>query len=102
MSDSAYRKIENYETRLSLEIFLKIAKALDVSADELLEGKTQREYIQHNHEKGTFIGHQEFENYYQENKDITAKLINSMEANITYLQEENVFLRGQLRGLKES
>ena len=95
-SDTAYRKVENHETTLSLERFLKIAKALDVSENELLGLKPQREYHQYNNEKGTFIGHQEYASYYQENKEITAKLISSLETNIKYLQEENALLRSQL------
>ena len=41
----------------------------------------------------TFIGHQEFENYYQDNKEITKKFINNLEATIKHLQEEILFLR---------
>ena len=96
ISDSAYRKIENNQVRLSLENFIQIAKVLDVPINELLELKTQQEYHQHNNDKGTFIGHQEFENYYQENKEITNRLIISLESSIEYLREENLFLRNQL------
>ena len=96
MSESTYRKIEKNQIKLSLENFLKIAKALEVSVLELLDEKTQRSYYQSNKDQGTFIGHQEFENYYQENKEITQKFIHSLESNIMYLQEENSFLRNQL------
>jgi len=96
MSESAYRKIEKNQVRLSLENFLKIAKALEVSVNELLDEKPHRDYYQHNNNQGTFIGHQEFDNYYQENKEITHQLINNLESNIKYLQDENLFLRNQL------
>ena len=96
MSESAYRKIEKNQIRLSLENFLKIAKALEVSVNELLGEKSHREYHQHNNEQGTFIGHQEFENFYQENREITQKLINSLESNIKDLHEEILFLQNQL------
>ena len=36
LSESVYRKIEDNETKLSLERFLKIAKELGVSAKELM------------------------------------------------------------------
>ena len=110
LSESGYRKIEENESSLSLERFLQIAKELKVSARELVELETKRDYHQHNHEKGTFIGHQEFENYYQENKEMTNKLINSYEENkemtnklinnyettIQHQKEEILFLRSQL------
>ena len=96
ISDSAYRKIENNQTKLSLDKFLQIAKILDVQINDLLGEKSHREYHQYNNDQGTFIGHQEFENYYQENKEITHKLINSLETNIKYLQEEILLLRNQL------
>jgi transcriptional regulator with XRE-family HTH domain len=96
MSDSNYRKIENNQTRLSLENFLKIAKELDVSVNDLLAIKPKTEYHQNNNEKGTFIGHQELVNYYQDNKEITNRYISSLEERIKYLQEENLFLRQQL------
>ena len=96
ISDSAYRKIENNQTTLSLEKFLKIAKILDAPINDLLGEKSHREYHQHNNNQGTFIGHQEFENYYQEDKEITHKLIISLEANIKHLQEEVLSLHSQL------
>ena len=95
ISNSSYRKIENNQTILSLDKFLRIAKILDVSIDDLLGEKSHREYHQNDNDQGTFIGHQEFENYYQENKEITHKLINNLESNIKHLQEEVLFLRNQ-------
>ena len=96
ISDSAYRKIENNQTKLSLERFLQIAKVLDVSINDLIGEKSHREYNQNNNEQGTFIGHQEFENFYQENKEINQKLLNSFESTIKLQQEEILFLRAQL------
>ena len=110
LSEAGYRKIEENFSSLSLERFLKIAKELKVSARELVDFEPKRDYHQHNHEQGTFIGHQEFENYYQENKEMTNKLINSFEENkkltnkliISYdntiqsQKEEILFLRSQL------
>ena len=96
ISESAYRKIETNQTRLSLEKFLQISKILDTSINDLLGEKSHREYHQCNNNQGTFIGHQEFDNYYQESKEITHKLIISLESNIKDLQEEVSFLRNQL------
>ena len=96
ISDSTYRKIENNQTNLSLERFLQIAKILDVSINELIGEKSHRDYNQNNYEQGTFINHQEFDNYYQENKETTNKLLNSLESAINRQQEEIQFLRAQL------
>ena len=96
MSDSNYRKIEKNQTRLSLKDFLKIADEFKVSVNDLLDIQPQRAYHQQNMDKGTFIGHQEFDNYYQENKEITLKYINSLEERNKSLQEEVLHLRGQL------
>ena len=97
ISDSAYRKIENSQSKLSLDRFLQIANILNVPISDLIDEKSHREYNQTNSSTGTFIGHQEFENYYQENKEITQKLVNSLEANIKHLEEEVIFLRDQLK-----
>jgi transcriptional regulator with XRE-family HTH domain len=40
ISDSAYRKIENNQTKLSLEKFLQITKILDVSINDLVGEKS--------------------------------------------------------------
>lgn len=48
ISDSAYRKIENNQTKLSLEKFLQIAKILDVSINNLFGEKSHKEYYQYN------------------------------------------------------
>jgi len=98
IAESGYRKIENNEVRLTLDRFLQIAKILNTSVNELLGENSHREYHQNNNEQGTITVHQEFENFYQENREITQKLINSMESNINYLHEEIFFLRNQLAG----
>jgi len=100
ISDSAYRKLENNQTKLSLDKFLQIAKILDVSINDLLDEKPHGECRQYNNEQGTFIGRQEFENYHQENKEITHKLITFLESNIKRLVEEILLLRNQLSDKK--
>jgi hypothetical protein len=71
----------------------QIAKVLDISVNELIDEKSHREYHQSNSSTGTFIGHQEFENYYNENKEISQKLITRLETSIKHLEEEVLFLR---------
>jgi len=97
ISDSAYRKIENNQSKLTLDKFLQIANILNVPINDLIDEKSHREYHQTNSNTGTFIGHQEFENYFNENKEITQKLVNSLESNIKHLNEEVLFLREQLK-----
>jgi len=103
LSASAYRKVEIGETKLTLTRAVAIAKILDAPLEELTGEKSHREYHQANNDKGTFIGHQEFENYYQENKEIIQKLLDSKDvliaskdATIKHLEEEIAFLRSQL------
>ena len=96
VSESAYRKIVNSQVKFTVEKLFRIAHALDVSISELVGDRSQSEYNQYNNDKGTFIGHQEFENVYQDNKEIAQKLISSLESHIKHLQEENIFLRSQL------
>ena len=97
VSESTYRKIVNHQVKFTVESLFKIAYVLDTSVSELVGDKIHKEYHQHNsNNEGTFIGHQEFENFYQDNKEIAQKLILSLESHLKYLQEENLFLRSQL------
>ena len=98
VSEATYRKIVHNQVKFTVENLFKIAYALDTSISELVGDKSNKEYNQYNNNdnKGTFIGHQEFENFYHDNKEITQKLINSLELHIQHLQEENMFLRSRL------
>ena len=103
VSEATYRKIVNNQVKFTVENLFKIAYALDTSISELVGEKSNTAYNQYNHNdnKGTFIGNQEFENFYHDNKEITQKLINSLESHIKYLQEENIFLRSRLSDQKQ-
>jgi transcriptional regulator with XRE-family HTH domain len=94
ISPSAYRKIEDNQSKLSVERMIQIATVLEIPPSELLEDQNPRIYQHTNRDNGTFIGHQEFENYYQENKEITQNLVASLKDEIAHLKSEIEFLRG--------
>ena len=92
MSASAYRKIENGETNLTVERLFQIAEILQTPVNKFLGEKVSPVYYQNNNE--TAIGNQNFDNYYhQENRETTQKLISTMEREIEHLREEVLFLR---------
>jgi transcriptional regulator with XRE-family HTH domain len=93
ISPSAYRKIEDNQSKLSVERMIQIATILEIPPSELLDDQNPRIYQQTNRDNGTFIGHQEFENFYQENKEITQSLVASLRDEIAHLKSEIEFLR---------
>ena len=95
ISTSAYRKIENNETKLTVERLFQIAEILQTPVGKFLGAKLSNVFYQNNnHDIGTIIGNQDVENYYhQENRETTQKLIQTMEQEIEHLREEVAFLR---------
>jgi len=95
MSTSAYRKIENNETKLTVERLFQISEILQTPVSKLLGTKFSNTFYQsNNHDIGTIIANQDVEHYYhQENRETTQKLIQTMESEIAHLREEIVFLR---------
>ena len=94
ISTSAYRKIENSETKLTVERLFQIAEILQTPVDKILGSKLSNVFYQNNYDGGTFNGNYDIETYYhQENRETTQKLIQTMELEIAHLREEVVFLR---------
>jgi len=95
ISTSAYRKIENNETKLTVERLFQIAEILQIPVNKLLGSKLSNVFYQNNYDGGTFNGNSyDIETYYhQENRETTQKLIQTMESEIEHLREEVVFLR---------
>lgn len=91
ISHSAYRKIETNQSKLSVERLMQIAVILDKSATELLNGPQARVYNQNNNGNCTIIGHQESENYYQENRKIVRDHVADLKEEILHLKTEIVF-----------
>jgi transcriptional regulator with XRE-family HTH domain len=83
MSPSAYNKLERSETTLSLERLLKIREILDLPYSDLFDIKTGDTFNQDL--KDNAIGY--VKHLYQENKEITEKLIQKQETEIAFLKE---------------
>jgi transcriptional regulator with XRE-family HTH domain len=74
MSQPAYSKIEKNETVLSVDRLFKIAEILETPVNDLLEINPNNIYHQNNNNTGTFIGHQEVEHLYNDNKEKSEKI----------------------------
>ena len=98
ISTSAYRKIETGETNLTVERLFQIAEILQTPATKLIGGKTPNVFYQNNNNSGTLNGYYEIENYYhQENREITQKLIETLQDEVKHLRDEVDFLRGMTK-----
>lgn len=86
MSQPAYSKIENSETKLSVDRLFEISEILETPIEGFLDINPNTIYHQNNNDNGTFIGHQEVENLYQDNKEKTEKIAQLYEAR---LQDKN-------------
>jgi len=87
ISHTAYRNIENSQSKLTVERLIGIAEILEVPTSELLDEKATYVYNQTNNNNGTVIGHQDFENYYyQENKELMQNYMESLKAEIEFLK----------------
>ena len=103
ISHSAYRKIENNQSKLTVERLIQIAVILDTPTPELLDDPPAKVYNQNNSGSGTFIGHQEknetviahqeFENYYHDNKELAQNHVADLHEEIAYLKSDIEFLR---------
>lgn len=82
ISQVAYTKLERMETKLTVERLYKLAEILETPVTELLDVKANNIFHQNNNNTGTFIGNQEVENLYADNKDKTQKIIELYEARL--------------------
>jgi len=93
MSPTAYRKIEIGETKLTVEKLLQISEILSTSLSELLE-IGNNVFQQTYNDNATSCYQQKIENFYQENKEVSQALIESLKDKISLLKDEKEFLRG--------
>jgi transcriptional regulator with XRE-family HTH domain len=84
ITPAAYRKIETGETKLTLERLFRIAEILRISLSNLLEINNEA-FQQINNESATGY-QQKIENFYQENRDVYEKLLQSKEEQIAMLK----------------
>ena len=95
ITPAAYRKIEIGKTKLTVERLFQISEILEVSLSELLEIGNDL-FQQTNNENATGY-QQKIENFYQENKEMTQNLLESMKDEIAHLKSEIDFLRGLVK-----
>ena len=84
MSQPAYSKIENSETKLSVDRLFEISEILETPIEGFLDINPNTIYHQTNNDQS--IGHQEVGQLYQDNKEKTEKIAQLYEAR---LQDKN-------------
>jgi transcriptional regulator with XRE-family HTH domain len=102
ISTSAYRKIENNETKLTVERLFQISKILKTPVNDILGSKLSNVFYQNNNDTGTFnSSYQDIETYYhQENRETTQELINMLKQESEHLKDEIAFLREIIQNSK--
>jgi transcriptional regulator with XRE-family HTH domain len=85
ITPAAYRKIETGETKLTVERLFKIAEIFETSVAELLE--LDKEVFQQTNSEGAVGYQQKSANFYQENKEIYEKLLQSKDEQIVLLKQ---------------
>lgn len=92
ISQTAYTNMENNESKLTVERLLKVAQILKKPAHYFFETSPHKINNVNNYDSAT--GYlQDFENLYQDNKEIYEELRNSYTDSIKTLKEEIIFLR---------
>ena len=84
ISQAAYTKLENKETKLTVDRLYKIAEILDTKIEKLLDLNTNKIYQQEFKDQST--NYQEIQNLYQENKDVYDGLIESKDEQIVFMK----------------
>ena len=84
ISQAAYTKLENKETKLTVDRLYKIAEILDTKIEKLLDLNTNKIYQQEFKDQST--NYQEIQNLYQENKDVYERLIESKDEQIVFMK----------------
>ena len=88
ISQAAYTKIENGQTKLTLDRLQQIAETLEVALGDLLGLETQSFHQEiHKDNIGTAISYQKVENLYQENREVYEKLIATKDEQIALLKK---------------
>ncbi|MDI9320753.1 MAG: helix-turn-helix domain-containing protein [Phycisphaerales bacterium] len=86
ISQAAYTKIENNETKLSVDRLFQISKILNTPVYELLNVNPNTVFNQHNHEGGTGY-QQQIDNLHQHNKELQDAFIKQLKDEIVFLKE---------------
>jgi DNA-binding Xre family transcriptional regulator len=88
ISQTAYSKVEDKKTKLTIDRLEKIAEILEVKLGDLLEIEPQTFHQEiHDNQSFTAIAHQKVENLYQENREVYEKLIATKDEQIALLKQ---------------
>ena len=98
INQASYAKIENSSTKLTVERLFTISNLLETDVSELLDLKKQTIYNQDLRESA--VGHQQVQYLYQDNKDITAKLLDQYETRLKEKDEQMALLKKLLQERK--
>jgi transcriptional regulator with XRE-family HTH domain len=95
ITPAAYRKIEIGKTKLTVERLLQISEILKTPLPEL--PKIENDVFQQTNNETATGYQQKIENYYQENREITQILVESLKEEISYLKTTVAFLQEMLK-----
>jgi transcriptional regulator with XRE-family HTH domain len=91
IAQSTYTRMENQQIKLKTEWLQPIADILEADISAFLDSSKQTIHNQTNSEGAYGNGY--VENLHVENKEATKKLIQTLEAKVLHLKNENEFLR---------
>ena len=87
ISQTAYTKMENEKTKLTVDRLQEIADILDVKISDFLEVEPQSFHQEiHDNDSVTAISHQQVEHLYQENREMYEKLLATKDEQIALLK----------------
>jgi len=95
ITPAAYRKIEIGATKLTVERLFQLSKILNVSLSELLE--IGNDSLQQTNNENATGYQQKIENFYQDNKEMSQTLVDSLKDEVTYLKSEIEFLHNLVK-----
>lgn len=95
INQATYSKLERNSTKLTVDRLFEIAKLLNADVADLLGLKTQTIFNQKENEMANAFGR--IENYYQDNKEISAKLNESYETRLKEKDTEILFLKSLVK-----
>lgn len=92
ISQTAYTKLENNETKLSVERLFQIAKILNTPVYELLDTAPNTVYHQNNYDNAIGYNHQYVETLHQDSRETYQDFITTLKQENKYLKEQNLKL----------
>lgn len=84
INQASYAKIESSSTKLTVDRLFEISKLLETGVTELLDLKTQTVFNQKENETANAYG--KIEHFYQDNKEVYEKLLQSKDEQIALLR----------------